>query len=50
MPTYDGVIGTYTFDGKGEVVGLSNTVVEVLLVAERTREREGRWGGGGEAA
>ncbi len=41
MPAYDGVIGTYTFDGKGEVVGLSNTVVEVLPVAERTRENSG---------
>lgn len=41
MPAYDGVIGTYTFDGKGEVVGLSNTVVEVLPVAEGTRENSG---------
>ena len=41
MPAYSGTIGTYTFDGNGEVVGLSNVVVEVLPLAERTEENAG---------
>ena len=41
MPAYEGTIGTYTFDDKGEVVGRSNTVVEVLPVAERTSANSG---------
>lgn len=40
--TFSGVIGTnYSFDEKGEVVGVSNVVVEVLPLAERTRENYG---------
>ena len=41
MPSYEGTIGTYTFDRDGEVVGLSNAVAEVLSVAERTPENSG---------
>lgn len=40
--TWTGAIGeNYTFDANGEVVGLSNVVVEVLPVAERTEENQG---------
>ena len=40
--TWTGAIGeNYTFDESGEVVGLSNVVVEVLPVAERTEENQG---------
>ena len=40
--TWSGTIGdSYTFDEKGEVVGLSNAVVEVLPLAERTEENNG---------
>ncbi|MDE2935508.1 MAG: ABC transporter substrate-binding protein [Chloroflexota bacterium] len=40
--TWSGAIGTdYSFDEKGEVVGLSNVVVEILPVAERTEENYG---------
>ena len=40
--TWSGAIGDhYSFDSKGEVVGLSNLVVQVLPVAERTRENYG---------
>ena len=40
--TWSGAIGSdYSFDEKGEVVGLTNVVVEVLPVAERTDENYG---------
>lgn len=40
--TWSGAIGTdYSFDAKGEVVGLTNVVVEVLPLAERTEENHG---------
>ncbi len=40
--TWSGAIGDgYSFDEKGEVVGLSNVVVEVLPIAERTEENHG---------
>ena len=40
--TWTGTIGdNYSFDDKGEVVGLSNAVVEVLPPAERTEENQG---------
>ncbi len=40
--TWTGAIGeNYTFDENGEVVGLSNVVVEILPVAERTEENQG---------
>ena len=40
--TWSGTIGVnYSFDEKGEVVGLSNAVLEVLPVAERTEENGG---------
>ncbi len=40
--THSGAIGeNYSFDSNGEVVGLSNVVVEVLPVAERTAENQG---------
>ena len=40
--TWSGSIGeNYSFDEKGEVVGLSNVVVEVLPVAERTEDNQG---------
>ena len=40
--TWSGTIGeNYTFDELGEVVGLSNVVVEVLPVADRTEENQG---------
>ncbi len=40
--TWSGAIGdNYSFDEKGEVVGLSNVVVEVLPLAERTDENQG---------
>lgn len=41
MKPYSGTIGTYTFDDKGEVVGLSNVVAEVLPLAERTADNFG---------
>ena len=40
--TWTGAIGeNYSFDENGEVVGLTNVVVEVLPVAERTPENQG---------
>ena len=40
--TWDGTIGTgYSFDEKGEVVGLSNVVAEVLPLSERTTDNQG---------
>ena len=40
--TWSGTIGVdYSFDAKGEVVGLSNAVLEVLPVAERTEDNGG---------
>ena len=40
--TWSGAIGdNYSFDEKGEVVGPSNVVVEVLPLAERTEENQG---------
>ena len=40
--TWSGSIGTdYSFDDKGEVVGLSNVVVEVLPTGERTEDNNG---------
>ncbi len=40
--TWSGSIGeNYSFDEKGEVVGLSNVVVEVLPMAERTEDNQG---------
>jgi len=40
--TWSGAIGdNFSFDEKGEVVGLSNVVVEVLPVAERTDDNQG---------
>ena len=40
--TWSGTIGeNYSFDDKGEVVGLSNSVLEVLPVAERTEDNGG---------
>lgn len=40
--TWTGAIGeNYSFDEKGEVVGLANVVVEILPVAERTPENQG---------
>ena len=40
--TWSGAIGdNYSFDEKGEVVGLSNAVVEVLPLSERTEENNG---------
>ncbi|MYB75977.1 MAG: ABC transporter substrate-binding protein [Chloroflexi bacterium] len=40
--TWTGAIGeNYSFDENGEVVGLTNVVVEVLPVAERTEENQG---------
>ena len=41
MEAYDGTIGTYTFDDRGEVVGLSNVVIEVLPLAERNSDNSG---------
>ncbi len=41
LAPYSGTIGTYTFDELGEVVGLSNVVVEILPVAERTADNNG---------
>lgn len=41
LEPFAGTIGTYTFDDKGEVVGLSNVVAEVLPLAERTPENFG---------
>ena len=41
--TWSGAIGdNYSFDAKGEVVGLSRVVVEVLPASERTAERKYR--------
>ena len=40
--TWSGAIGDgYSFDERGEVVGLSNVVVEVLPVAERNEDNQG---------
>ena len=40
--TWSGAIGdNYSFDDKGEVVGLSNLVVEVLPMSERTEDNQG---------
>ncbi len=40
--TWTGAIGeNYSFDENGEVVGLTNVVVEVLPLAERTEENQG---------
>ena len=40
--TWSGAIGdNYSFDENGDVVGLSNVVVEVLPVAERTEDNLG---------
>ena len=40
--TWSGAIGdSYSFDSKGEVVGLSNLVVEVLPTAERNEDNQG---------
>ena len=40
--TWSGAIGDdYSFDAKGEVVGLSNVVVEVLPTAQRTDDNQG---------
>ena len=40
--TWSGAIGdSYSFDSKGEVVGLSNLVVQVLPTAERTEDNQG---------
>ena len=40
--TFSGAIGEdYSFDGNGEVEGLSNVVVEILPVAERTEQNQG---------
>ena len=41
MSAYQGTIGAYTFDSNGEVVGLSNPVVEVLPLSERTSTNAG---------
>ena len=40
--TWSGAIGdNYSFDEKGEVVGLANVVVEVLPLSERNEENQG---------
>ncbi len=40
--TWSGAIGeNYSFDEKGEVVGLSNVVIQVLPVGERTDDNQG---------
>ncbi len=40
--TWSGAIGTnYSFDDRGEVVGLSNVVVEVLPTSDRTEDNNG---------
>ena len=40
--TWSGAIGdNYSFDSKGEVVGLSNLVVEVLPTSERSEDNQG---------
>ncbi|MFQ5873188.1 MAG: ABC transporter substrate-binding protein [Dehalococcoidia bacterium] len=39
--SYSGTIGDYSFDEMGEVVGLSNVVVEILPLAQRTEENAG---------
>ncbi len=40
--TWSGAIGSnYSFDGNGEVIGLSNVVVEVLPTGERTGDNQG---------
>jgi branched-chain amino acid transport system substrate-binding protein len=40
--TWSGTIGSnYSFDSRGEVVGLSNVVIEILPLAERTEENQG---------
>ena len=40
--SWDGTIGDgYSFDAKGEVVGLSNAVVEVLPLSQRTEDNNG---------
>ena len=39
---WSGTIGdNYSFDANGEVVGLSNVVVEVLPLAERNEDNQG---------
>ena len=41
--TFSGAIGdNYSFDENGDVAGLSNAVVEVLPIAERTEENRGK--------
>ena len=41
--TFSGAIGdNYSFDSNGDVVGLSNAVVEILPVADRTAENLGK--------
>ena len=40
--TWSGAIGeNYSFDERGEVVGLSNVVIEILPLAERTEQNQG---------
>ena len=40
--TWSGAIGNnYSFDERGEVVGLSNVVIEILPLAERTEDNQG---------
>ena len=40
--TWSGAIGnSYSFDSNGEVVGLSNVVVEVLPAGERNEDNQG---------
>ncbi len=40
--TWSGTIGNnYSFDDRGEVVGLSNVVIEILPLADRTEENQG---------
>ena len=40
--TWSGTIGNnYSFDSRGEVVGLSNVVIEILPLAERTEDNQG---------
>jgi len=39
--TWSGTIGNFSFDEYGEVIGISNMLVEVLPVAERTTENFG---------
>ena len=40
--TYTGTIGdSYSFDDQGEVVGLSNVVVQIVPLADRTQDNQG---------